>query len=97
MQQIHNLQPPGRFLIEDETGDHCISSNNGSSQSDIAVHPLLLKKAWVQVENDKTIDKIMHRLREKEHQPKLRMNDVQTKPIPGGSMKVKGCTNTESP
>ena len=34
------------------------------------------------------IDKIMHRLREKEHQPKLRMNDVQTKPIPGGSMKV---------
>ena len=97
MQQIHNLQPPGRFLIEDKTGDHRISSNNGSQSGDNAVHPLLLKKAWVQVENDKAIDKIMHRLREKEHQPKLRMNDVQTKPIPGGSMKVKGCTNTESP
>ena len=67
MQQIHNLQPPGRFLIEDKTGDHRISSNNGSSHSgDNAVHPLLLKKAWVQVENDKAIVKIMHRLREKD-------------------------------
>ena len=66
MQQIHNLQPPGRFLIEDKTGDHRISSNNGSQSGDNAVHPLLLKKAWVQVENDKAMVKIMHRLREKD-------------------------------
>ena len=72
MQQIHKLQPPGRFLIEDETGDHCISSNNGSSQSDNAVHPLLLKKAWVQVENDKTLVKILHRLREKDKEDKVK-------------------------
>ncbi|MDB4430520.1 hypothetical protein N9140_01025 [bacterium] len=43
---------------------------NGSSQSDIAVHPLLLKKAWVQVESDKAVIKIMHRLREKDKKDK---------------------------
>ena len=72
MEQIHNLRPSGRFLIEDKTvvGDHqriISSSNNRTSQSDDneTVHPLVFAKTWVKVANDKVITKIMHRLREK--------------------------------
>ena len=70
VQQIHNLRPPGRFLIEDKTGDNSISSNNRASQYDDTVHPLLLTKAWVQVASDKVMVKVMHRLREKDKKDK---------------------------
>ena len=34
MQQIHNLQPPGRFLIEEKTENHRISSNDNHDDGD---------------------------------------------------------------
>ena len=49
---IENLDPPGRFLIEDPN-----SAND---------NPVILSKVWVCVERDKAVAKVMHRLREKE-------------------------------
>ena len=52
LQELHNLQPPGRFLIED------VTRRDGTLGS-------ILSKNWVEVSNDKAIEKIMHSLREK--------------------------------
>ena len=49
---IENLDPPGRFLIEDPN-----SAND---------NPLILSKVWVCIEREKAVNKVMHRLREKE-------------------------------
>ena len=64
MQQVNNLNPPGRFITEDHSGLGHISStaNDGNDYS----HPLVRNKVWVQVSDDLAIDKIMHRLREKD-------------------------------
>ena len=62
MQQIHNLQPPGRFLTEDVTRRDDSGIDNISENE---IHPLL-SKHWVEVSNDKAIEKIMHRLRGKD-------------------------------
>ena len=71
MQHIHHLRPPGRFLIEVKSEDHCISSSNSTTQYDDTVHPLINSKAWVQVANDKVMVKIMHRLRDKDDEDKI--------------------------
>ncbi len=52
VEYIQNLDPPGRFLIEDPRSD--------SSKENI------LEKAWVIVEAEKAVNKVMHRLRERE-------------------------------
>ena len=51
MQELHNLQPPGRFLTE--------------ARRDDETHSFTSSKRWVEVSNDKAIEKIMHSLREK--------------------------------
>ena len=50
----------GRFLVEDTKAKGGVSA---ISESD--VHPSILAKVWVPVENEKVIAKILHRLREK--------------------------------
>ena len=88
MQQLNNLHPPGRFLIEDRSGLGHISStaNDANDYS----HPLVRNKVWVQVSDDLAIDKIMHSLREKEKKTSGNNNaDNQTNSDsgvrPGGS------------
>ena len=73
-QQIHNSDPPGRFLVEDNNNnnnnnntrrvdddDDIIEHCNGVGEG---VHSDLLKRAWVEVSDDKAMVKIMHILRE---------------------------------
>ena len=64
---IQSLQPPGRFLMEDRSdgGLKCID-NDGTIGDSSNIHPILRSKAWVVVGSDKAIDKVFHRLREKE-------------------------------
>ena len=90
MQQVNNLNPPGRFIIEDRSGLGHISStaNDANDYS----HPLVRNKVWVQVSDDLAIDKIMHSLREKEKKTSGNNNaDNQTNSDfgvpPGGSQR----------
>ena len=70
---IGHLHPPGRFLVEDRRSSSSARSNpiniDGSDQSGVPslsnIHPTLLTKTWSLVENEKALDKIMHRLRER--------------------------------
>ena len=70
MQQLHNLPPPGRFLIQDHTGlaqyDTKSSDKTFSDKEVDKSHPLRKDKVWVQVDDEKAIEKVLHRLREKE-------------------------------
>ena len=52
---IENLDPPGRFLMEDP------------NFRDVGKNGSLADKVWMPVESkDKVVDKVMHRLREKD-------------------------------
>lgn len=69
---IGHLHPPGRFLVEDRRSSSAWSNPSnidGSDQSGVPslsnIHPTLLTKTWSLVENEKALDKIMHRLRER--------------------------------
>ncbi len=53
--------PPGRFMMEDLNHQGSADDRGGGSD--------LLNRAWVIVETDKAIDKVMHRLREKMQRP----------------------------
>ena len=64
IQQLDNLHPPGRFIIEDRSGLCHMSSTANNDATDYS-HPLVRNKVWVQVSDDLAIDKIMHSLREK--------------------------------
>ena len=55
VEDIKNLDPPGRFLIEDP------SSAAGNDATDE-----IMAKAWIIVEEEKAVNKVMHRLRERE-------------------------------
>ena len=62
MQEMHNLQPPGRFLIEDDRGiDNRDRIDNCSKNDNDGINPAILKRAWVEVPNDRAMVKIMHR------------------------------------
>ena len=65
MQQLHNLHPPGRFLIEDCSGSGHISHSTAADGTKRYSHPLVLNKVWVEVSDELAINKIMHSLREK--------------------------------
>ena len=80
--QVNDLQPHGRFLREDTnapqqqmdaTATHAISTVAlGGGE---VVHPSILRKIWVPVENDDVVQKVMHRLREKEYSYKKKKGD----------------------
>ena len=71
MQQLNNLRPPGRFIIEDRSGlGHIFYSADDDTKR--YSHPLVSNKVWVQVSDDLAIDKIMHSLREKEKSTSLK-------------------------
>ena len=55
VEDIMNLDPPGRFLIEDPS-----SAAGNSAGEDTMV------KVWIVVEEEKAVNKVMHRLRERE-------------------------------
>ena len=70
-QQIHNVR--GRFLMEDCTlgvynalGGEIIDSSYLPYDKEVDCHPIIRQKVWVQVSYEKAIEKILHRLREKE-------------------------------
>ena len=65
IQQLNNLHPPGRFIIEDRSGLVHTAYSTGNDAEDYS-HPLIRNKVWVQVSDDLAIDKIMHGLREKD-------------------------------
>ena len=55
VEDIQNLDPPGRFLIEDPS-----SAAGNNARGEIMVN------AWIIVEEEKAVNKVMHRLRERE-------------------------------
>lgn len=57
VEEIQNLDPPGRFLIEDVKST---DEGNGDEKEGI------LGKMWIVVEKEKAVDKVMHRLRERD-------------------------------
>ena len=62
MNEIHNLTPPGRFLMETDEGKVRGVVNDDTD----SIHPLIANKVWVVMDSDKALSKVMHRLREKE-------------------------------
>lgn len=54
--EIKKLDPPGRFLIEDPNSSSAGSDDNEGIRD----------KAWLLVETEKAVDKVMHRLRERD-------------------------------
>ena len=52
--EIENLDPPGRFLMEDPNFPY------------VGTDGLISDKVWICVEREKAVDKVMHRLREKD-------------------------------
>ena len=63
---IANLHPPGRFFVEDSSMNipRC-DRGKDSVVPRSPLHPILLKKRWLLVEQEKALGKIMHRLRER--------------------------------
>jgi len=66
MDAIHSLQPMGRFLTEDHSSKEPTIRRSVDQGGCGSIHPIILNKAWVCVERDKAITKILQRLREKE-------------------------------
>ena len=58
VEEIQNLDPPGRFLIE--------VSNQEGSEDDGGGEMEIFDRVWIIVETEKAVDKVMHRLRERE-------------------------------
>lgn len=65
IQTIQTLTPPGRFLIatDDMRGGFTTGHQHDCGES---VHPLILQKTWILAERDKTLSKVLHRLRDKD-------------------------------
>ena len=62
--EIHRLG--GRFLME--LGDATTNDDNdarSNNSGDNAVHPKILSKTWKLVDEDRVLDKVLHRLRER--------------------------------
>ena len=82
--QVNDLQPHGRFLREDTNTNapqQQMDATATHAPSTVAlgggevVHPSILRKIWVPVENDEAVQKVMHRLREKEYSYKKKKGD----------------------
>jgi hypothetical protein len=76
VEDIMNLDPPGRFLIEDPS-----SAAGNNARADTMV------KAWIIVEGKKAVNKVMHRLRERERVAA----GVQDPKVPSQRRKKKSC------
>ena len=76
VENILNLDPPGRFLIEDPS-----SAAGNSAGEDTMV------KVWIVVEEEKAVNKVMHRLRERERVAA----GVQDPKVPSQRRKKKSC------
>ena len=78
LQQISNSQPPGRFLVQDNShrddgGNNNIDDDNSKTQGhnrNDGVDPQVLRMVWVQVSEEKAFEKVMHRLRDKKDKEK---------------------------
>ena len=66
MQDISSLEPPGRFLVESKGVAPSTNSVNDSNDNDGGVHPSILSKKWVIVDHEKVMQKVLHRLRDKD-------------------------------
>ena len=72
--EIHNLQPPGRFLTADGSSD----VTDRLDDDGVVLHPPITSKVWVRVDADKALSKVMHRLRDKEWSNQKRKKDEQS-------------------
>ena len=69
MAEIRALNPPGRFLMEAKKGaavEAPAAEASDATAQDKEVHPKILSKVWILVEEDKIMTKILHRFREKD-------------------------------
>ena len=89
--EIQNQQPPGRFLVEE---DSCITAtstraqdNNGVSKS--IIDPSLERKAWTIVEREKAVEKILKQFR---HRSNQHQRDEDDKTCVGEENAVKSPT-----
>ena len=68
MEQIQSLEPPGRFLTEGKGGTSpTIRGEGGGFGNTNEVHDAILSKVWVVVDRNKAINKVLHKLREKDN------------------------------
>ena len=83
--EIHNLQPPGRFLTADGNSD----STDRLDDDGVVLHPPITSKVWVRVDADKALAKVMHRLRDKEWNRQKRKKDEQSLSSNGGMNRLE--------
>ena len=88
MQEVSSLHPPGRFLEEDLSGSST-SQASASQNGNGGIHPLILSKVWVPASKDRTIDKILHRLREKKGYTRS-IESSSRSPSSHGSTTIRG-------
>ena len=68
--QVSQSTPSGRFLIEDPDASKITTTKDlvaaaGGGEIESNVHPSILNRVWIIVDMEKALDKVMHRLREK--------------------------------
>ena len=94
MQDISSLEPPGRFLMESKGIAPSTNSEN-DSENDDGVHPLIFSKVWLIVDHKKAMEKVLHRLRDKDPggedgvQPSAKKKDQKSSTLPDGSIPGK--------
>ena len=64
--QIHNQNPPGRFLIDDPNASSLVVATATVMGRNSTIHPTIMRKVWVVVDHEKAVAKVTHRLRERE-------------------------------
>ena len=94
----------GRFLTEDASAGSAnyrpdTETNSNGSSNALVTDRFILKKVWVVVDDNKAIDKVMHRLREKQtngavaQKPKAKKKRGERKSDSGGQGKMKSNGN----
>jgi len=63
---IQGLSPPGRFLVEAKEPTTSSRNNEAVQPVESKINLMILEKTWVQVDDDRALSKVMHRLRERE-------------------------------
>ena len=65
--QVRSLDPPGRFLQVDDKASEDTSSAAALSRArgkGLSLHPSIMSKVWVKLDESKVIVKVMHKLRD---------------------------------
>ena len=82
---INSLNPAGRFLIEDPNANNGAVQKTGGVESN--VNPNLFRKVWTVVDDEKAIEKVMHRLRERKKGDANATEEAETPPTNDNALK----------